>query len=132
MTIRTDRIERWARGKNLRLFILLTEDGVTWLQRSRRDRWSAMERAAPASVLEIAQRAKLTRDDGEARALETELRAAAEERPIIHDSPYLSIFRTTRKRAEQLAASARGGDEDERERRRSARARDENVYAETN
>lgn len=128
MKIRTDRIERRARERNVRLLVLSTEDGVVWLERSRRDRWSKIEPTNRAETAETARRALLRADGQALDELEETITLSCLERPIVHDSPHLSIFRTTKERASQLAASAQGADEREREERCLARTRGEDVY----
>ena len=108
-----------------------TEDEVVWLKRSRHDRWSKIEPTTRAEAAETARRALLKAGGQALNDLEQAIRLACLERAIVHDSPYLSIFRTTKERALQLAASAQGADAHEREERYLARARGEDVYRET-
>lgn len=116
------RLERWARTRNWRLFVLLTETRTVWARRSRESKWSPFATVSAPERRDAARRCLLNPNPDAEKILERMLRARSQERPVVHDTPYLTIFRTTDQRTKQIVESAQGGDLPERRRRKTARA----------
>ena len=116
------RLERWARTRNWRLFVLLTETRTVWARRSRESKWSLFATVSAAERRDAARRCLLNPNPDAEKILERMLRARSQERPVVHDTPHLTIFRTTDQRTKQIVESAQGGDLPERRRRKAARA----------
>lgn len=111
------RLERWARTRNWRLFVLLTETRTIWRRRSRESKWSPFVTVSAAERRDAARRCLLNPNPDAEEVLEQLLRARSRERPVVHDTPSLTIFRTTDERTKQIVDSAQGGDSAERRRR---------------
>lgn len=122
MNSQLGRLERWARTRNWRLFVLLTETRTIWTRRSRNSRWSPFVAVSGAERRDAARCCLLNPNPDAEEILERILRARSRERPVVHDTPHLTIFRTTDQRTKQIVESAQGGDLAERRRRKAARA----------
>ena len=124
MTASTERLERWARERNERVFIFLTEraDGPHWGRRSRASKWSEYRRMPETERRRAAEEALPDAGSQALGLLEAELRRAAQASPIVHDSPWLCICATTADRVTEIEGSAQGHGDEERRRRKRERA----------
>lgn len=124
MTASTERLERWARERNERVFIFLTEraDSPHWGRRSRASKWSEYCRMPETERSQAAEKALPGAGSQALGLLEAELQRAAKASPIVHDSPWLCICATTADRVAEIERSAQGHDDEERRRRKRERA----------
>ena len=106
---RLKRLESWAAERNERLFGFVLGDRIEWRRRSRTRRSTPLT-PVKEDELAVAMNSGGTTEPADRTGRPDDwVRTAAALTAIVHDSPRLTIFRTTERRVEQLETAARKG-----------------------
>ena len=106
---RLKRLESWAAERNERLFGFVLGDRIEWRRRSRTRRSTPLTPVREDELADALNSGGTTEPADRTGRPDDWVHTVAAQTAIVHDSPRLTIFRTTERRVEQLETAARKG-----------------------